>query len=97
MANQGVSMTRPGGMDSQVSLLSTTAVIRYLLTRRDVGGDVRLEGGVAALVAHDFAIPHPDRGAVGSGVEAEHNALVGPAAWHPRRGLIPHLANVVMK
>ena len=48
-------------------------------------------------MTHDFGVSHPNRGAVGGGVEAQHNALAGPAARHPRRGLIPHVPDVVME
>ena len=75
----------PGGIDCQVSRLSTTTVTRTSSPGSHVRGDVGLERRVAALVLGDLDVVDPDDGAVGGGVEAEDDALPGPAARHPHR------------
>jgi hypothetical protein len=67
----------------------------YLLSGRDMVGDIGLERGVAALVRHHLHVVDPDRGAVCCRLEVEHNASSLPATRDPGSRLVPDVAEVV--
>lgn len=59
--------------------------------------DVRLERRVPALVLGHLHVLDPHRGAVGDGVESQHDAIAGPAAGDAHGRLVPHLADMVAR
>ena len=56
-----------------------------------------LEWRVAALVRHHLALIDPDGGAVGRGVEPQHDPGAIPAAGYAHDPLVPDLADVVAR
>ncbi len=67
----------------------------HLLAGFDQAGDVGLERRVAARMRHHLDAVHPHHRGVRGRIEAQHDALPGPATRHDRRGLVPGVANVV--
>ena len=72
-----------------------TPMVSRNSSRRDVVGDVGLEGRVAAHVLGDEVVVDVDHALVRGGVDAHEDALAGPAARHAHGALVPDPADVV--
>ena len=63
--------------------------------RADVVGDVGLEGEVSADVTGHLDIVDPDSRGVSGGLEMDHDAVAGPAAWDADLALVPDRADMI--